>query len=128
MPLSLFIAGIAAVAAAVATGEAEVSLFLVFPVFSGSSGLFMLGVCLIVLAILAGFVMMLQGSRLTETSSDAGTGTGDEERGHDTRVRTGGVLLIGPIPIAYGSDARMAFFMLVIAAIVIAAAILLFIF
>lgn len=125
IPLSLFIAGAAAVVAAVAVGEAEVSLFLVFPVFSGSSGLFLLGVGLIVLGILAGFAMMFQGSLSPEADVEADGETRSDGRVPEKKLRTGGVLLIGPIPIAYGSDARIAMIMLALAAFVATVVILL---
>lgn len=123
VPLSLFLAGVAIVAIAVATGEAEVSLFLVFPVFSGSSGLFLLGVVLIALALLAGFAAMVV--RPPEFAEPGGSAGWTGEAGIDKRERSkfGGVVLVGPIPIAFGSDRKIALAMLAIA--VAAAAIIL---
>ena len=115
-------------AAAVVAGDAEVSLFLVFPVFSGSSGLFLLGVGLIVLGILAGFAMMFQRSLSTEPAVEANGEARYDGHIPEKRVQTGGVLLIGPIPIAYGSDARMAMIMLALAVFVAAVVILLLVF
>ena len=59
VPIGLFVAGVVCIAASVLTGEAEVSLFLIFPVFSGVSGLFLLGTLLIVLSFIAGLMSPL---------------------------------------------------------------------
>ncbi len=114
-PLSLFLAGVAVVAIAVATGEAEVSLFLIFPVFSGSSGLFLLGVAIIALAMLAGFVAMAVGQ--PELAQPGGLASRTGKAGIETREKSrfGGVVLVGPIPIAFGSDRKMALAMIAIA-------------
>lgn len=111
-PVSVFLGGIACIAAAVATGQAEVDLVVVFPVFSGSSGLFLLGVGLIVLSFVAGFAMLA----LSQGESVAGVVSDDRPRQQkvEKRTRYGGVVLIGPIPIAFGSDKGMAIVMLVI--------------
>jgi hypothetical protein len=58
VPISIFVAGIGCIAAAAATGEAEVDLVLIFPIFSGSSLLFLLGVVLIIASFLVGFAML----------------------------------------------------------------------
>lgn len=125
IPLSLFLTGAVAVAIAVATGEADVSLVLIFPVFSGSSGLFLLGVGLIVLGLLSGFAMMLHGQREPAASRVAPMGKENVHEGPEKNVRIGGVALIGPIPIAYGSDKGMALAMMVLAIIVMAVILLL---
>ncbi|UCE92064.1 MAG: DUF131 domain-containing protein [Methanobacteriota archaeon] len=125
IPIALFVTGATAVAAAVATGEAEASLFLVFPVFSGSSGLFLLGVGLVVASILAGFAAMIGGVGAPEGQFRGSTETADGRRATRERPRVGGVVLIGPIPIAYGSDARMAVAALALAAVAVVVVILL---
>lgn len=113
VPIALFVSGIALIAAAVATGEAEVSLFLIFPVFSGSSGLFLLGTLLIVLSFVAGFIMLMFGqlefNRLQiESSTPVGL------PGQRKKTKYGGVVLIGPVPIAFGSDRNLAVLMLIL--------------
>ena len=125
IPPLLFLGGVGAVCADVVIGDAEVSLFLVFPVFSGSSALFLLGIGLIMAGVLAWFVIMFHGSVNSEAMPESRTGASDA-RGHaEKRTRIGGVVLIGPIPIAYGSDARMAFIMMVLAAFAVVSVILL---
>ena len=128
IPLLLFLAGVGAVSADVVAGDAEVSLFLVFPVFSGSSGLFLLGVGLIVSGIFAWFATMFHASIPSEAANAPSAGAGGVRDNAAKKTRVGGVVLIGPIPIAYGSDARMAFTMIVLAAFAVAVMILLLVF
>lgn len=115
----MFVGGLALIASAVATGEAEVSLFLIFPVFSGSSGLFLLGSLLIVLSFIVGFLMMAAGQLEMQS-----TMIGDESdrapvpEGGGVRKEFGGVVLVGPFPIAFGSSRSMALFMLVLGIVV----------
>lgn len=113
LPVLIFVAGVACIAAAVANGEAEVSLLLVFPVISGSSGLFFLGTILMVLSFFVGFAMLAMGhaelGRLQGDSSQAA-----ESPGAQKETRYGGVVLIGPVPIAFGSDRSIAVIMLVV--------------
>jgi len=101
------------VGATVATGEADVSLVIIFPVFSGSSALFLLGVVLVILSFLAGFAMLATGQVEMDKHGPRPLGperTVSAERG----TKYGGVVLIGPIPIAFGSDKRIATLMLLI--------------
>ena len=111
LPLGMFIGGVAAVVAAVASGEAEVSLLVIFPVFTGSSALFLLGITLIILSFFAGFGMLAMAPPDLERQ-----GLGQplkpiqQEPARDAKY--GGVVLIGPIPIAFGSDKNTALAML----------------
>jgi len=111
-PVAVFLGGLACIAAAVATGEADVELVLVFPVFSGSSGLFLIGTALIVLSFLIVFAMMATargesyGNTVAPTASQAPKAEG--------KTHYGGVVLIGPIPIAFGSSKKVALVMLVL--------------
>lgn len=114
VPVGLFAAGVACIAASVLTGEAEVSLFLIFPVFSGSSGLFLLGTALIVFSFIAGFVLLMKGQLelASENPYAPDAGAGPERR--KAKTGYGGVVLLGPVPIAFGSDKTMALAMLII--------------
>jgi uncharacterized protein (TIGR00304 family) len=113
IPVLIFVAGIACIALAVAEGEAEVSLLLIFPVFSGSSALFLLGTVLIVLSFFVGFAMLAMGQmELGRSQRELGQSTGPQQIQKDTKY--GGVVLVGPIPIAFGSDRTMAVIMLMI--------------
>lgn len=87
-PLLLLALGVALVAFSVATGSAEVALFLVFPVVSGASATFLAGVLLL----LASFVSMPFAWASTAAPESA---TSSERAG-------GGVILLGPVPIFFG--------------------------
>jgi uncharacterized protein (TIGR00304 family) len=108
----MFVAGLALIATAVAAGEADVSLVIIFPVFSGSSLGFLLGVLLIVSSFIVGFILMATDNEKPEERTGAAS---DAMSSSEPRSRTeyGGVILLGPIPIAFGSNKRMALIMLV---------------
>jgi len=115
VPIAIFASGVALIALAVASGEAEVSLILIFPLISGSGGLFMLGTVLIILSFVVGFAMMAMGQLEVQ---QAMLGQTEPTRAPETRRATekkyGGVVLVGPIPIAFGSDRTIALIMLVV--------------
>jgi uncharacterized protein (TIGR00304 family) len=115
VPICLLAAGLSLVVVSVANGEADVSLVVIFPVISGSGSLFLIGVALVVMGILSGFMLIVATSYGAAPDSgdsswgDAGGGTG--EKGS----KYGGVILIGPIPIVFGSNAKIAYVMLAVA-------------
>lgn len=112
LPVLVFVTGIACIAVAVASGDADVSLVLIFPVFSGSSGLFLLGTLLIVLSFFVGFAMLAMGQlELGKMQRELGQSS-EPPAQKDTKY--GGVLVIGPVPIAFGSDRDVAIVMLII--------------
>lgn len=113
IPIGLFFGGIALVALAVLTGEADVSLILVIPVFSGSSALFLLGVLLVIASFMVGFAMVAFGqgeAGICQSPTDQSL----PEIAGTRRAEYGGVILIGPVPIAFGSNKNIALVMLVI--------------
>jgi uncharacterized membrane protein len=91
IPAILIVAGVAAIAAAVVTGHAEAGIFVVFPVIFGSSAWFLVGVILLV----AGMFSL----PLALAAPDLGS----RDRGD---VASGGLVLIGPIPIFWGAAGR----------------------
>ena len=113
VPIAVFVSGIACIAAAVAGGEADAHLFLIFPVFSGSSWPFILGTLLIVLSFFVGFAMVAIGGMDADQPQPGSV----EPRSPATAQRKttyGGVVLVGPIPIVFGSNKSIAIFMLMI--------------
>lgn len=125
VPVAMFLAGVACIVASVLSGEAEVSLVLVFPVFSGSSGLFLLGTALIVFSFITGFLFLMRGQL---ELAGAGLYAGGQDRAVETerpRTKYGGVVLVGPVPIAFGSDKTMALAMLVVGIVVAVVALVL---
>ena len=113
MPIAMLAAGIALIAAAVAEGEVEVSLFIIFPVFTGSSFLFLLAIVLVISSFIAGFVLISIDHTWTVERMDASY-EGRSSNASRSKTKYGGVLLFGPIPIAFGSNKRMALIMLVV--------------
>ena len=111
MPLVLFVSGLGLVAASIATGEAELSLLVVFPVVSGSGVLFLLGAILMIASFLTWFLWLATTGH-TPVHLDGGTAASRESTGGGTKY--GGVVLIGPVPIAFGSTRRMALAMLAV--------------
>lgn len=113
VPIAVFVSGIACIAAAVMGGEADVRLFLIFPVFSGSSWLFILGTLLIVLSFFVGFAMIAIGGTEVDRFQP---GSAEPPSPTTARRKTtfGGVVLVGPIPIVFASGKNMAIFMLIV--------------
>lgn len=121
-PIGLFAAGVACIAASVLTGDTEVSLLLIFPVFSGSSGLFVFGTVLIIFSFVVGFILLMMGQ--IELASP-GLARPEEYPGQTPGrggTKYGGVVLIGPLPIAFGSDRKIALAMLVLGIVLAIAA------
>ncbi len=115
IPIGTLVVGLALVAVSVASGEAEVSLAVVFPIISGSDPLFLIGVALIVTGMLTGFALLFAPLRGSEIQSEY-LGQGDAGRGTEGKsTKYGGVILIGPVPIAFGSSTRIAYLMLALA-------------
>ncbi len=121
IPVLVFLAGVGCIIAAAVTGEAKVELLVVFPLISGSSLLFILGVVLIVLSFILGFVIAATSTmeQAAETGQDNG-GTQNPAAENHQRTRFGGVVLIGPVPIIFGSDRRLALIMIILAIVLMA--------
>jgi len=122
IPVALFLAGVAAIIAAAATGEVDVQLLVIFPVISGSSWLFILGVALIIGSFVVGFLLVASvfseyepvEPQIPSEPRVAGSKTPARKTGY------GGVVLIGPVPIVFGSDRRVTMAMLIVAVVLFA--------
>lgn len=80
-----------------------------------------MGVLITVAGLLLGFALMAIGqAEWTDRQESTGTGeSGPHHAGGEKReTRYGGVVLIGPVPIAFGSDRRLAIAMLVVGIII----------
>jgi uncharacterized protein (TIGR00304 family) len=86
-------AGALLLALAVAVGQAELSLFLIIPVVHGSGALMALSILLIFGGLALTFMSMSLGS----------VGEPDDTLQEGARKEWGGVILLGPIPIVFGS-------------------------
>ena len=118
--IMLLIGGIALLGFSVAEGESSAGIFVVFPVLIGSGIWAFLGMMCIMGALIFGFMGI--GARF------AGFGDLDEseprdQQGQGPRQRTGpavkggGVMLIGPIPIIFGSDTKLTIVLAILAII-----------
>lgn len=125
---ALLVAGLAGLAYAGLQGQLDVYLLVVVPVVAGTGPWAALGL-LAAIAGLAGLFWTsatrgLQGgaapggSPSTRGSPGRPSGSSDEPRGEEAKRETkgGGVILLGPIPIAWGSD-RSTLTWLVVAAL-----------
>lgn len=98
LPLALVVAGAALIADAVARGEATVVWVVVVPVVGGASLEFLAGTLLAVAGIVT-VPFAAFGSAEWERSLPSGTPPGDAAPSSGA----GGLVLIGPIPIFFGS-------------------------
>jgi uncharacterized protein (TIGR00304 family) len=115
--------GIMILGYSVSQGEGNAGVFVIFPVFYGSGLFAFLGVLCVMGAMILGFMGFAE---------QAATKQGPEPRspqkaqGKPQRsVKGGGVVLIGPIPIVFGSDPKSAVVLVVLALIIMVAAIIL---
>jgi len=116
----LFVAAIALLSASVLTGESEFGLFLIFPFLIGSGLLALLGVILLFIAIF--IVFMRLGGRFLRNENPDFSVSFEGEKTADKKF--GGVIMLGPIPIVFGSDRKIARIMMIIGLILMVAIIL----
>jgi uncharacterized protein (TIGR00304 family) len=97
---ALIVAGVALIALSVAQGGASVALIVIIPVVSGSSVTFLAGVALFV----AGFFALLFAFSGGWEEAPPLPSAGTAEPATPTRSgAAGGFVLIGPVPIVFGS-------------------------
>lgn len=111
--------GVALLAYGAATGEGQVTLFIIFPVFTGTGLAPLAGMLLIVAAMFLWFASF--------AGFPAKPAAGPETPAPSTPPsaapaaapprKFGGVVFLGPIPVVFGSDARVSKWMLVLAVI-----------
>ena len=95
--LVVWAAGLLLIVASIAEGGARVALVVIVPVVSGSSLTFLLGVALLIAGFLLGF-LGVPGSWVEPPASEA-----PSEPVGSERSGVGGVVLVGPVPIVFGS-------------------------
>ncbi len=114
--------------AAVAAGTAQVNLLLVFPVITGTSYVFFIGVLLLVVSFFVGFALIMMAQ--LEATYHREDWPEEVERdihgtavppAHQKKPDFGGLVLVGPIPIAFGSSKSIAVFMLVAGVVLVIA-------
>lgn len=92
-------------------GEAEAGVFIIFPFISGSGVFPLLGFIFIFIAI----ILYSFGFMRNITSYNSDDLTSEKK----TSVKGGGVVLIGPIPIVFGSNWKIALVLMIVAIIII---------
>ncbi|MCI4324707.1 MAG: DUF131 domain-containing protein [Thermoplasmata archaeon] len=93
---ALLLLGVALVGAAVATGAAQLALVVVLPVFvGGASALFLGGV----VAIFVGLLLLPLAFGMEFALEPVGSSPASDS----ARPKSGGVILVGPIPFFFGS-------------------------
>jgi len=119
---ALFIGGVAALAYALIQGEAALNLFLVFPIVTASGPWGFLGIVLIVAGFAAFFFTWPSWGEIPQTSVRATAVPPPPTATAATPSRRwGGVVFLGPVPIVFGSDAKVAQWMLLAGAILFVA-------
>jgi uncharacterized protein (TIGR00304 family) len=111
-----FISAIVLLAFGVLLGDVESGFVLIFPFVSGSGIYAFIGIILLFVAILLfmlGFVTSIESPDIPFNREDEGFSR------KKTSVKGGGVVLIGPIPIVFGSSWKIAFILMVLALIII---------
>lgn len=129
--LLLFICGIALLGYSVAEGESSAGVFVIFPVLMGSGLWAFVGMMCIMGALLFGFMGF--GAQFAGFSDIYPSEPGEQESqeqgqnhgaGQSPKQRTGpavkggGVVLIGPVPIIFGSDIRLTIVLVILAIII----------
>ena len=114
----IILAGAALLAYSVATGEMQVALVLIVPVVYGSSAMGILAIGLVI----AGVFIFMVDPFLDANAEDAERDPAEEtaQPGITKKPEFGGVVLIGPIPIIFGSSKGMTLFAIVVAVIILA--------
>lgn len=104
---ALFVAGIVVVVIAIARGEANLLIVLVFPVVQATGSLGALGVLLLVAGFVASFFALPFRGEPEVVVPPTGPSPPAPPPAATPSRRWGGVVFLGPIPIVFGSDARM---------------------
>jgi uncharacterized protein (TIGR00304 family) len=117
----LIIIGIIMLAISAIVGEGSAGIVLIFPVFIGTGIYSVIGV----LCILAGFVLLFFGFAIRFTAPEEAFEHYYEPPKHvpeeptSKRVEGGGVVLIGPFPIIFGTSTKLVFWLVILTIILI---------
>jgi len=117
----VFALGVALLALAVARGEAVLYLVLIFPVVQATGLLAFGAIAAMFVGMLLFFVAFAMSSPPVPVSPSGIAPPPPEALPAETapprRTRSGGVVFLGPFPIIFGSDAQVARWMIVAAAV-----------
>jgi uncharacterized protein (TIGR00304 family) len=109
------VAGAVLTAVGIFQGSVVVTLIIIFPVLVSTGGIGALGMILLALGVV---VLVFERFLDGPVSEEEGRGAETERTGGSTNF--GGVVLIGPIPIIFGSNPRTALMAAAVAIIVLA--------
>ena len=115
--VALFALGIVLLAYAATLGEMTFTLVVIIPVVQSSSGWALAGMALIFAAMFLLFFSMATPIGGTPARSDAPSP--QTAAPPQPAKRFGGVVFVGPIPIIFGSDKKVAKWMLVVALVIV---------
>lgn len=116
-----FFAGLICFSIGLLTGDMEAGFFVIIPFIAGSGIFAFLGFIFIFIAFI---LFMFASTKNIEYRNYNESENGVEKK---TSVKGGGVVLIGPIPIVFGSNWKIALVMMLIAVIIIILSIFVFI-
>ncbi len=111
---TLVVAGIVCLIAGYLKGEASLSLFVIFPVITATGGWSALGILLVIAGFFA-FFFTWPAWTVAEPVPPGSQTTGPASGGAAAETssrRWGGVVFLGPIPVVFGSDAKVAKWMI----------------
>jgi uncharacterized protein (TIGR00304 family) len=130
IPITLFVSGLALLAYSAFEGSLQVTWVLIIPVFSGTGIFAFLGTLLIIVGIILFFLVYLKG--FTDQYEPARGGQGNvgqpptrTAQPQGASKKFGGVVLVGPIPVIFGSDPKLTIVIVVLAIILIVVTLLL---
>jgi len=110
--LLLFIGAVIFLGSSIATGEGQLGVFLIFPFIFASGLLAATGVILLFGAIITLFIG--SATSIEQVQPDFRFSIGPKQEPTTIEKRYGGVVMLGPIPIAFGSDKKIARKMMII--------------
>ncbi len=119
LALVCLLAGLALGAYGIATGDVRVGFFLIVPFVIGTGFIALAAMGLLFAAV----VLWVIGAQRGPSFEDAQEPRVPEPGG-ESRTKTGGVVLIGPIPIVWGSDRRILAWMIAAGVVLLALALL----
>ncbi len=117
----MFVAGVVLLVYTAYSGEGKAWIFFIIPVFESTSPLALAGILLIFLSIFLFFFSLAEPARFEPSQSQAAgpksttPGTAPTSAGK----KFGGVVFLGPIPIIFGSDKKMAKWMIIVALVLV---------
>lgn len=110
----LIVAGVAALAVGFLQGEANLSLFLIFPIVTATGVWSALGILLLIAGFFALFLTLPSSIPEAPPLGEPAQTPSGAAPPSSPRRRWGGVVFLGPIPVVFGSDAKVARWMLVV--------------